>query len=46
VRPWRASPSGRRSHQLVLLLPPLGSPMAPPSLCCPSRTAGSPEPKL
>jgi hypothetical protein len=41
--PRRAPPSGRLHRQRVLLLPTLGSPVAPPFACCSGRATNSPE---
>jgi hypothetical protein len=41
--PRRAPPSGRLHRQRVLLLPVLGSPVAPPFTCCSGRATSSPE---
>jgi hypothetical protein len=41
--PRRAPPSSRLHRQRVLLLPALGSPVAPPFACCSGRATSSPE---
>jgi hypothetical protein len=45
-RPRRAQPSGCRRRQTVLLLPPLGLPVAPTLACCLGQVAGLPESNL
>jgi hypothetical protein len=44
--PWRAPPFGRLHRQRMLLVPALGSPVAPRVACCSGQAASSPESKL